>query len=922
MANELKHYGKPRRSGRYPWGSGEDPQRSPGIRSQVLELRKQGVSNVDIAKGLGMNSNDLRKVMSREKADEWLRGSARAIALHDHGYSNVKVGEIMGTNESNVRSFLDPTMQERYKRTHAITNMLKEAVDKKKYVDVGLGMERHMNISRTRLQTAISALREEGYVTHNIQTRQLGTGKDTTIMTLVAPGVTKSEVRKNKHLIRLVTDYSEDGGKTFKTLEPIKNINSKRIMIRHGDEGGALKDGVIELRRGVEDLSLGDKRYAQVRIGVDGTHFMKGMAIYTDDIPKGVDVIYNTNKKKGTPPEKVFKPQEKIQIESDNEFGSTIRQKHYIDKDGKEQLSALNIVGSKPGAGEEGAWESWSKTLSSQVLSKQPEDLTKRQLGISYDIRKEEFDEIMSVNNPTVKKKRLDSFADECDSAAVQLKAAAMPRQKTHVILPLDIKETEIHATNYENGERVILIRYPHGGLFEIPELTVNNKTKVGQKILGRTKDAVGINPKVAEHLSGADFDGDTVLVIPNPKGDLRTKPRLEALKDFDPKTEYSKRPGMTIMTERVKGIAMGDVTNLITDMTIRGAGPDKIVRAVKHSMVVIDAVKHELDYKRSYEENGIAALKQEFQGSSRSGASTLISKASSDKRVLDRTLKRNKSKMTPEELSAYESGNKVYRYSGRSYKKYSERVEVDRGPGLKPKVKWIKVPYRPGIENEPNIKVETIDRTIRSKKMAEEEDAFKLSSGTMIETVYATHANKLKDLARQCRIESMNVKPPKYSPSAKKVYAEEVNTLNARLNIALKNSPMERQAQLLADWNVRMKLAANPDLKEDKDELKKINFQAQTDARNRLGAKKEKIEISDKQWEAIQAGAISNNTLMQILNNADENRIKELSTPRAARTLTPSKIERAKLMLKNGHTQSEIAQQLGVSTTMINAIM
>jgi transcriptional regulator len=922
MENELRHYGKPRRSGRYPWGSGEDPQRSLGIRSQVLELRKQGLSDVDIAKGLGMNSNDLRKRLSREKADEWLRSSARAVALHDHGYSNVKIGEIMGTNESNIRSFLNPTMQERYKRTNAITNMLKEAVAKKKYVDVGIGMERHMNISRTRLQTAISALEAEGYVTHEIKTRQLGTGKDTTILTLTAPGVPKSEVRKNKHLIRLVTDYSEDGGKTFKALEPIKNIDSKRILIRHGDEGGALKDGVIELRRGVEDLSLGDKRYAQVRIGVDGTHFMKGMAIYTDDIPKGVDVIYNTNKKKGTPPEKVFKPQKEIEIDSDNPFGSTIRQKHYIDKNGKEQLSALNVVGSKEGAGEEGAWESWSKTLSSQVLSKQDSNIARRQLGISYDIRKEEFDEIMSLNNPTVKKKRLDSFADECDSAAVQLKAAALPRQKTHVILPLDIKETEIHATNYDNGEKVILIRYPHGGLFEIPELTVNNKTKVGQKILGRTRDAVGINPKVAEHLSGADFDGDTVLVIPNPRGDIKTRPRLEALKDFDPKTEYAERPGMSIMTKRIKGIAMGDVTNLITDMTIQGAHPDKIAKAIKHSMVVIDAEKHRLDYKRSYEENGIAALKQEFQGSSRAGASTLISRASSDKRVGDRTIKRNKKKMTPEELAAYESGRKVYKYSGKTYNKYLERVEVDRGPGLKPKIKWVKVPYRPGIENEPNIKVEVVKSQIKSKKMAEEDNAFNLSSGTMIEAVYAGHANKLKELARQCRIESMKVEPLKQSSSAKKVYAEEVATLNARLNIALKNAPMERQAQLLADWNVKIKLAANPDLKGDEDELKKLRFREMTQARNRLGAGKQKIDISDRQWEAIQAGAVSNNTLMQILNNADEHRIKELSTPRTARTLTPAKIASAKQMLKNGYTQSEIAKQLGVSTTMINQLM
>ena len=68
-----------------------------------------------------------------------------------------------------------------------------------------------------------------------------------------------------------------------------------------------------------------------------------------------------------------------------------------------------------------------------------------------------------------------------------------------------------------ENGERVVLIRHPHGGTFEIPELTVNNKNPDARKIVGtiKSQDAIGIHHKVAEHLSGADFDGDTVLVIP-----------------------------------------------------------------------------------------------------------------------------------------------------------------------------------------------------------------------------------------------------------------------------------------------------------------------------------------------------------------------------------------------------------------------
>ena len=69
----------------------------------------------------------------------------------------------------------------------------------------------------------------------------------------------------------------------------IKSVDSKRVKIIYAEDGGTDKDGVMELRRGVEDLDLGGSQYAQVRIGVDGTHFIKGMAIYRDDMPDGVE---------------------------------------------------------------------------------------------------------------------------------------------------------------------------------------------------------------------------------------------------------------------------------------------------------------------------------------------------------------------------------------------------------------------------------------------------------------------------------------------------------------------------------------------------------------------------------------------------------------------------------------------------------
>jgi hypothetical protein len=670
----------------------------------------------------------------------------------------------------------------------------------------------------------------------------------------------------------MITDYSEDGGRTFLGLEPIKSVKSDRVHIRYHEDGGSEKDGVVELRRGVEDLSLGNAKYAQVRVGVDGTHYLKGMAMYSDSIPKGYDIVYNTNKAKGTPKEKVFK---EMKDDPDNPFGATVRQKHYIDKNGKEQLSPLNIVN------EEGDWGKWSKTLSSQMISKQTPALAKKQLGLAFDIKKEEFDEIMSLTNPAVKKKLLDSFADDCDSSAVHLKAAALPRQGAHVILPFPtMKETEVYAPNYRDGERVVLIRYPHGGIFEIPELTVNNKHKEANKTIKNAKDAIGINSKVAERLSGADFDGDTVLVIPNNNRSIKTSSPLKGLKDFDPKEKYPAYEGMPRISSRTKQMKMGDVSNLITDMTIRKANEDEIARAVRHSMVVIDAEKHNLNYKQSYIDNGIADLKKKYQGSATSGASTLVSRASSQQRVGIR-----KESIDPE------TGKKIYTYTGETYTK---RTKLKDG----------------------TIKETPVLRTTTSSKMAETDDAFKLSSGTFMEAVYATHANKLKALANDARKESVSTKYISYSPDAKKAYQPEVDSLKAKLNIALKNAPLERQAQILANSVVAAKKQANPNL--EAADIKKIKGQAMAEARSRVGAKKHQVEITDREWEAIQSGAISTNTLTQILNNTDLDRIKHLATPRTTVDLSPAKKAKAKVLLDSGYTQAEIADALGISTSAV----
>lgn len=871
----LAHYGILRKSGRYPWGSGDtQSERNRTFLGMVEDLRKQGMSETDIASGFGITTTQLRAAKSIARNEEKQADIATAQRLKEHGHSNVAIGQRMGIPESSVRALLAPGQKDKADVLTTTSEMLKRQVAEKGLVDVGTGVEHHIGVSSTKLSTAVARLQEEGYKIHYVKVQQLGTGQQTTLKVLSAPDVSYGEVFRNRDKIRQITDFSEDGGRSFLGLQKPISVKSSRVAVRYAEQGGTDADGVIYVRPGVKDLSLGKGRYAQVRIAINDSHYLKGMAMYRDDLPDGVDLVFNTNKHDTGNKLDAMK---KLKDDPDNPFGAVVRQIVKVGPNGKQTVtSAMNIVN------EEGDWEGWSKSLSSQMLSKQNPALAKSQLEMTYERKRTDLAGIKALTNPSVRKKLLDSYADDADASAVHLKAAALPRQGSHVILPVNsMKETEIYAPNYRNGERVALIRYPHGGIFEIPELTVNNRHSEAKRLLGNARDAVGINSKVAERLSGADFDGDTVLVIPNDRGKVKTAPALSGLKGFDPQSAYPGYPGMTKMTARVKAFEMGDVSNLITDMTIQGATNSELARAVRHSMVVIDAEKHGLNWKQSSINNGIPQLKAKYQGSVRAGAHTLISRATSRLDVPERK---------PRTAG---KGGPIDRVTGK-------RVFEDTG------------------ESFVNIQGKTVVKTQRSTKLAETDDAHTLSSGTVIEKIYADHSNKLKALANEARKESVNIKGTPYSPSAKTAYAKQVASLDAKLNVALRNAPLERQAQLLANAVVSQKRATNPNM--EPSEVKKLKGQALTEARIRTGAKKQRIEITDDEWAAIQAGAISTNKLNQILNNADLDVVKQLATPKASLLMTATKRTRAEAMLKSGYTQAEVADALGVSVSTLKA--
>ena len=905
----LMHYGMPKRSGRYPWGSGENPyQHSGDFLSRIEQLKKEGWSETpeNIMKEFGLTTTQYRTEKRLATHERRMLDVARAKSLREDGLGYTEIGREMGMSESTIRSLLNQHSESRMNAAKKTADFLREQINTKGMIDVGAEVERELGVSREKLNEALHILELEGYPVYKGGIPQAtNPGKQINQMVICPPGTEHSEIYNYENVHSLSEYVSHDGGETFDKFVYPKSMDSSRLKIRYAEEGGIDKDGVVEIRRGVDDLSLGESHYAQVRILVDGNKYIKGMAVYSDDMPDGVDVIFNTNKSKSVDKMDVLK---NIKDDPENPFGSLIKpggQSYYIDENGERQLSLINK------RSEQGDWDEWKDALPSQFLSKQSLSLAKKQLNLAASDKMAEFDEICSLTNPTIKKHLLSKFADECDSAAVHLQAAALPGQKYHVIIPVNsLSDTEVYAPNYENGTKLALIRYPHGGTFEIPILTVNNKNAAAKNLIGADAiDGIGINSKVAARLSGADFDGDTVMCIPTHdkygKVKIASTPPLKGLEGFDPKMAYPERPGMKYMKNT--GTQMGIISNLITDMTLKGASQDELARAVRHSMVVIDAEKHKLDYKQSEIDNGIASLKKKYQryvdedgNVHEGGASTLISRAKSEVSV-------DKRQGTP---LVNLKGKRWYDSSkpeGALIYKTADDVE-----------------YTVNKVNKRTGEITTITRRKKqpSTRMAETNDPYTLISdaNTPMERAYAEYASKMKALANKARKEMMTAGKINYSSAANQIYKKEVASLLSKLNLSRLNAPKEREAQRRANAEVLAKIRSNPNMKPG--DIKKLRQQALTKYRLRVGSisrRKRNIDITDNEWNAIQSGAVSESILKKILDNTDVDKLRQRATPKNTSTLSSAKINRIKSLSNSNYTVGEIAKILGVSPSTVS---
>lgn len=968
----LMHYGIKRRSGRYPWGSGEDPyQHDRDFLGRVEELKKNGWEETaeNIKEEFGLTTTQYRIEKKICKDERRMQNIARAKSLRDDGLNTSEIGRQMGVNESTVRSWFDEDSERKTSAAKNTAEFLKEQVKKKGMIDVGTGVERELNCSKEQLNTALYLLEREGYPVYKGGIPQAtNPGQQTNQKVLCPPGTEHKEIYQYDK-VHTIKDYiTRDGGETYeKKFNYPESMNSKRLKIRYAEDGGIDRDGLVEIRRGVSDLSLGNSHHSQVRILVDGDHYIKGMAVYGDDkdFPPGVDVIFNTNKSKSKAKLEVLKEVKRDKdgnIDRDNPFGSLIKdadqggQYWYTDKNGKKKLGLINK------RADEGDWDDWKDALPAQFLSKQSQSMAKKQLDLAKADKYAEYDDICALTNPTIKKHLLKKFADNCDSAAESLQAAALPGQKYHVIIPINtMRDNEIYAPKYENGTKLALVRFPHGGTFEIPILTVNNKQPDAKKLIGPDSlDAVGINKKVADRLSGADFDGDTVMCIPTHDKAGRVKitstQSLKGLEGFDPKMAYPERPGMKYMKDPKTGkdatqSEMGKISNLITDMTLAGASQDELARAVRHSMVVIDAGKHMLDYKQSEIDNKIAELQRKYQiGYDKNGrikyggASTIISRASGQQSVPRR---QGEPKINMKGKSWYDptkpEGSYIYKtaddavYPINKFNKDTREYTVSTTDGRK-KITY-SVDDKDAVDRYTPVKHISDDGTVyftdktgtiryktktsmqKSTRMNEVDNAYDLVSEARhpMEIIYADYANSMKALANRARMEMMSTGKIEYSKTAKATYATEVKSLMDKLNDALINANRERAAQRIANVSVANKIANNPSM--SKSDIKKANQQAITRARQEVGSatrKERNIDITDREWEAIQAGAISENKLKQILDNTDIDKLRERATPRATTQLSQAKVNQIKAM-NASYTIQEIADKLGISSATVS---
>lgn len=251
----LTHYGMPRRSGRYPWGSGDNPyQHSADFMARVQSLKKSNATAVDestgeiltgeraIAKIMGLsNTKELRVQYALAKDEKRTYDVQTAKSMRADGKSLNEIAKAMGfKNDSSVRSLLNDQSASKMNKSKKTADTLKQCLkeklkdDPKAVLDVGVGVERELGVSKEKLNEALYIMQQEGYqVWKGSVPQATNPGKKTNLRIVGPEGTPKSAPFDYEH-IHSVSEYtSRDNGETFsKTKFPV-SMDPKRLAIRY-----------------------------------------------------------------------------------------------------------------------------------------------------------------------------------------------------------------------------------------------------------------------------------------------------------------------------------------------------------------------------------------------------------------------------------------------------------------------------------------------------------------------------------------------------------------------------------------------------------------------------------------------------------------------------------------------------------------
>ena len=177
-----------------------------------------------------------------------------AARLRAKGYSDVAISKRMQISPNTVKNLLLPDTVERHKINEATKNMLQKQANEKGMIDVGKSSNLQLGVTRTKMDVSLAELTTKGYVITEVQTPQLGTTNKTSVRVLMSPKTMEKAKKeyaikdpekwktlkknkmqkiaylyaaKNSFEIRTITDWSSDGGVTYKSVNPQYQLTLK-----------------------------------------------------------------------------------------------------------------------------------------------------------------------------------------------------------------------------------------------------------------------------------------------------------------------------------------------------------------------------------------------------------------------------------------------------------------------------------------------------------------------------------------------------------------------------------------------------------------------------------------------------------------------------------------------------------------------